>query len=85
MTILEQLAEREYPVKYTDPIELSLGGKAKFPVNYGREKYISGFIRSAKLAEEFMLWIDNKSPALATSWTATFEIFLTEKLESDGI
>ncbi len=75
MTALEQLAEREYPIS-ANSAENTLS------VLIQGEKRLA-FIRGAKLAEEFMLWIDNKSPALATAWADTFEIFLTEKLKSD--
>ncbi len=79
MNALQQLAEREFP--YTDVGHEQLDWATR---KYTDEMRLA-FIRGAELAEEFMLWIDNKSPQLATAWSATFQLFLTSKLKGDDI
>ncbi len=65
----EQLAEQKYPVTtFRNMWEEAV---------VKRER--AAFIKGLEINEEFMRWIDNKSPQLETSWQATFKLFLTEK------
>lgn len=63
----EQLTEKLFPYSNNPDENLEIDNER------------AAFLKGLELAEEFALWIDNKSPALQVAWAATFKLFLTEK------